>query len=127
MSSHFDLDDSASLELLDVEHRQILGQAVKNILNTDVAEFTYAQILDGLPTEKSVRESFSYVEDHPAGTANHDELCPGFIDKARKFRAEFQSSQLRFHSQVNPHHMDHPQFNAMDSLICSTDSSCLPR
>ncbi|KAH6885399.1 hypothetical protein B0T10DRAFT_577079 [Thelonectria olida] len=92
-------EDSASLELPDEEHRQLLEQAVKNILYIDVTEFTYAQILDGLPTEKSVRDSFSWPKDHPALTASHEELCPGFIDKARKFRAELHSSQLRFQSQ----------------------------
>ncbi|KAF7563632.1 hypothetical protein G7046_g454 [Stylonectria norvegica] len=92
-------EDSQGLELLDEDHRKPLDRAVSNLLGTDIAEFTYAQILDGLPTEKSLRESFAVVKDHPVYTKHHAEICPGFLDKARKFRAQFTTDQLRFQSK----------------------------
>ncbi|KAI8667602.1 hypothetical protein NCS56_00897300 [Fusarium sp. Ph1] len=31
-------------------HRNALDRAIKNVLSTELAQFTYAQIMDGLPT-----------------------------------------------------------------------------
>mgnify|MGYP004723268775 CR=1 FL=1 len=89
-----------SLDLIDDEHRHTLDQAVRNVLNTEVTEHTYAQILDGLPTEKSLTDSFPYFQDHPVYAINHADICPGYMDKARKFRKEFNLSQLQFEHKV---------------------------
>ncbi|RBQ72970.1 hypothetical protein FVER14953_07170 [Fusarium verticillioides] len=82
------------LDVLDDEHRNVLDRAVRNVLSTEVAELVYAQILDGLPTEKSLRDSSDYVKDHPVHSLQHAEICPGFVDKAREFRNQFDLSQL---------------------------------
>ncbi|KAJ4246255.1 hypothetical protein NW762_013605 [Fusarium torreyae] len=84
------------LDLLDDDRRHTLDQAVRNVLNTKVAEHTYAQILDGLPTEKSLTDSFPYFHDHPVYETNHAEICPGYLEKARDVRKEFNLSQLQF-------------------------------
>lgn len=47
----------ASPDLLDKDHLQAFRRALLNILATDLAEFAYAQILDGLPTEQFFNES----------------------------------------------------------------------
>jgi hypothetical protein len=69
---------------------------VRNVLNTDLAERIYGQILDGLPTEEAIEESYRWIEDHPVHTTSHAELCSGYIDQARQFRAAFDLSELRF-------------------------------
>jgi hypothetical protein len=89
-----------NLDLLDESHYQILERAVKNILSTESAEVTYAQILDGLPRSQAIKESLQYVEDHPVYALSHNEICPGYLEKARKFRDEFDVSQLRFQGKV---------------------------
>ncbi|KAL2200150.1 hypothetical protein P885DRAFT_73983 [Corynascus similis CBS 632.67] len=38
------------LEDLGGEHRRLLIRAIERVLSTEVAEFTYAQVIDGLPT-----------------------------------------------------------------------------
>jgi hypothetical protein len=38
-----------SIESLDGQHRDIFTRAVTNVLSTDIAVLTYAQIIDGLP------------------------------------------------------------------------------
>ncbi|KAF4336803.1 hypothetical protein FBEOM_9337 [Fusarium beomiforme] len=83
-------------EGLDENHAQTLDRAVRNVLQTEVAELTYAQILDGLPTEKSVNDSYPFIEDHPVYTSKHTDICPGFIDRAREFRAQFGLSLLKY-------------------------------
>jgi hypothetical protein len=93
--------ETESLDLLDQMHRRALEQAVRNILGTDVAETAYAQILDGLPTEQSLMDSYTFQEnDHPVFALKHVDVCPGFVDKARQFRSEFDPSQLRYQPRV---------------------------
>lgn len=97
-----------NLDILDEVHKSTFGQALMNILSTDVAEFTYAQILDGLPTEDSLREGYPWMEGHPVNELEHQQLCAGFIDKAREFRIQFDLSQLNLDDSVRlpsaPHH-----------------------
>lgn len=92
---------SAILDVLGNEHRNMLERAVRNVLSTEVAELVYAQILDGLPTEKSLRDGSDYVKDHPVHSLHHTEICPGYIDKAREFMNQFDLSQLQVDFKVH--------------------------
>lgn len=103
--------ETENLDLLDQAHRCALERAVRNILATDLAETAYAQILDGLPTEQSLMDSYTFQEnDHPVFALNHVDICPGFVDKARQFRSEFDPSHLRYQPRVCSfrHHMLFP-------------------
>ncbi|ENH67001.1 hypothetical protein FOC1_g10004633 [Fusarium oxysporum f. sp. cubense race 1] len=80
----------ANLDVLDDEHRKVLDRAVRNVLNTEVAERVYAQIADGLPTEMSLIDSSDHVKDHPVYINRHTEICPGYIEKARVFRNQLR-------------------------------------
>lgn len=88
------------LDLLDKEHVRTFKQALMNILMTDVAEFTYAQILDGLPTEQSLNDSYVYMEGHPVHKLEHKGLCEGYLDKTREFRSRFDPSSLFLNQPV---------------------------
>lgn len=91
---------SSTIDALDQGHRHMFTNAIINILGTHLADFTFAQILDGLPTEQSVRAGFHFMHDHPVFTLRHKNLCEGFLDKARKFRARFDASELSFEPSV---------------------------
>ena len=92
---------------LDGEHRQTLERAIRRILATELAEITYAQIIDGLPTGDVAYESYNPIYgDHPINSA-HDKLCPGMLEKARQFRADFQPDILTFNSKVRKKKKDH--------------------
>lgn len=96
--------ESSNLDILDDDHQNTLDQAVKNVLSTESAERAYAQILDGLPTEQSLRDSQDYVKDHPVHSIEHSEICPGYMENAREFRNGFDLFQLRLGSKVRPSH-----------------------
>ncbi|KAK4106821.1 hypothetical protein N658DRAFT_563552 [Parathielavia hyrcaniae] len=84
---------------LDGEHRQLLVRAISSILSTELAETTYAQIIDGLPIADVAYDSHNPPYGaHPVDEA-HGELCPGMIDKARGFCREFNRT-LTFNSQT---------------------------
>lgn len=88
-------------DALDNEHKETFRQALRRLLSTPVAELTYAQILDGLPTEQSFRDSYVWMPCHPVYELEHTELCEGFLDKARDFRAKFDPFDLRFKQSVS--------------------------
>lgn len=90
----------AGLDALDDERAQTVRQALMNIISTDLAEFTYAQILDGLPTQQTILDSCQWTRDHPACQLTHDKLCDGFLEKVCEFRSGFDSSTLRFGEDV---------------------------
>ena len=88
------------LDTLHDKHGQAVRQALANILNTQLAEFTYAQILDGLPTKQSLLESCSLIFDHPVCKLKHTSLCDEFLEKACEFRSRFDPSSLVFDQDV---------------------------
>ncbi|KPM42479.1 hypothetical protein AK830_g4052 [Neonectria ditissima] len=96
MDSQINQDRSETISMLESPHKDVFSQALMNILSTDLAEFTYAQILDGLPTVESFRESYVWMEGHPVYELDHTQLCEGFLEKARQFRDQFDLLQLAF-------------------------------
>ena len=90
----------ADLDVLDNHHAQTFRQALMNILTTELAEFTYAQILDGLPTKQTMSESYRWIHNHPIFKLNHATLCEGSLEKTRDFRSRFDPSTLSFRAQT---------------------------
>ncbi|KAG8158740.1 hypothetical protein KVR01_011183 [Diaporthe batatas] len=83
-----------SLADLDGEYLASLKQAMTNLLSTPLAEFAYAQIIDGMPTRDSY---FGPRHCHKgAPVLNHLELCPGIMEKTRAFRSQFDVLSLNF-------------------------------
>ncbi|KAF7548536.1 hypothetical protein G7Z17_g6998 [Cylindrodendrum hubeiense] len=91
----------ADLAVLDHEHKEIFRKALARILSAPTAEHTYAQILDGLPTKESFHDSYVWMRRHPVYELEHTEVCEGFLDKARDFRAKFDPSELLFKQSCN--------------------------
>ncbi|KAK0742112.1 hypothetical protein B0T21DRAFT_360638 [Apiosordaria backusii] len=89
------------LDKLDAEHRAVLVRAVNNVLSTELAVFTYAQIIDGLPTGDVAYDSrwVDLTEGHPLDT-EHEELCPGAIEKARGVCPKWDPDMLKFNPNV---------------------------
>jgi hypothetical protein len=78
-----------NLSSLGVEHAGAFTQALSRILSSPVAEFTYSEILDGLPTEESFLEFHLHKKGNPVFELNHTSLCAGIIGKIRGFRDSF--------------------------------------
>jgi hypothetical protein len=90
-----------SVNILDGDHHTILTGAINRILLTDIAEMTYAQILDGLPLASVADDSAQGTppKNHPI-RAHHKELCAGVLEKIREFRKGFNPDILEFDSTV---------------------------
>ena len=94
---HWRRTDLSSLE---PEHRQAFVHALKNVLSTELALFTFAQIVDGLPTADVGwdRRGHGLWGDHPL--YDHEELCPGAMEKTRELRDLWDLAMLRFNQKV---------------------------
>lgn len=93
-NSHVD-----SLDILDAAHQNPFEKALRRILNTELAEHTYAEILDGLPTNDSYRDLHYPQAGHPC--LQHLELCPGSRERACEFRSGLDITALKFNSSVS--------------------------
>lgn len=65
--------------------------ALGNVIFTEAAEITYAEIIDALSTEYSLRGFYRWAADHPVTKLEHDKLCAGLLVEARKLRLEFDT------------------------------------
>lgn len=83
-------------------HRQILDRAIRNVLSTELAQFTYAQIIDGLPIADVAwdRRLPGIMGEHIID--GHETLCPGALEKAREYYKEWDPSSLKFDPEVSP-------------------------
>lgn len=88
------------VDSLDAEHRRIFVRAIENILSTELAIFTYAQIIDGLPIADVAydRRFPGLFGDHPI--EEHEELCPGALDKARELCKDWSPDAFLFNPEV---------------------------
>ena len=88
------------IDKLDAAHRDVLIRAINNVLATELAIFTYAQIIDGLPIADVAwdRRSPGLWGDHPLD--GYEELCPGALDKAREVCPQWDPAMLAFNPKV---------------------------
>jgi hypothetical protein len=92
-------------------HLDSFNHAITNILSTDIAKLTYAQLIDGIPLAKVARDDANreLPNDHPVH--KHTELCPGVLERTREFRDSFDPGSLKIDAAVyilSPSHFQLP-------------------
>ncbi|KAH8180134.1 hypothetical protein LIA77_01653 [Sarocladium implicatum] len=100
MDSHANFRQE-SIQILQEGHRCIVDRAITRTLSTEIAEETYAQIVDGLPIGDVIFDTRGLPppSDHPMETA-HDKLCDGVLEETRKFYQAFDLDTLKFDSRL---------------------------
>lgn len=93
-------------EILDQPHQARFCRAIRNLLHSKPAEFTFAQLVDGLPLRKVAYSSVALHFEMPV--IDHEELCPGAMDKARAFRDQFDPASLFLPVDVLRRYQDIP-------------------
>lgn len=79
------------------EHRDTLLRALKNALNTDLTIFTFAQLIDGLPTaDVCFDKRFTGIFGDHIIDDMHEELCDGAMERAREMAADWGPPILKF-------------------------------
>ncbi|KAI0385590.1 hypothetical protein F5Y04DRAFT_246226 [Hypomontagnella monticulosa] len=87
-------------ECLDASHRDALNQAVSNILSTEIALETYAQIIDGLPLGNVAWDRYHHKLRRGHPISSHRELCPGALECAQEMRDAFNIDLLKFEPEL---------------------------
>ena len=96
-----EVTETLSPQILSLEHLDAFKKAAVNVLSTQLAEFTFAQIFDGLPTLPSFVEfhSLRNCDGHPA--TQHETLCDGSVKRFQAFRSAFDPLSLKFSPSVS--------------------------
>lgn len=94
---------SVSIEHLAPSHHATLVEAIRNVLSTELAELTMAQLVDGLPLESWVWNARGclLIRGHPL--IGHETLCEGALEQTKRFREGFDPAVLRFDAPVCLH------------------------
>ncbi|KAK4657128.1 hypothetical protein QC762_210210 [Podospora pseudocomata] len=77
-------------------HYTLLIRAMRNVLSSKLAQFTYAQIIDGLPIEDVAWDQRipAVCGNHPI--EHHPELCPGALEFALEYKDKLDFKLLSF-------------------------------
>ncbi|KAF4998914.1 hypothetical protein FGRMN_2845 [Fusarium graminum] len=77
-------------------HRNVLDKAIRIVLSTEIATFTYAQIIDGVPIADVAwdRRLPGIMGEHIID--DHETLCPGALEKAEQYYESWDPSILKF-------------------------------
>lgn len=95
------LETSRAEQALDEPHLLAFARAVTNVLSTELAESTFAQLVDGLPLWDVVFGLGHYGHDREEPVFKHRELCPGVLEKTRAFRTAFDPGSLVIRTDVH--------------------------
>jgi len=123
MEEHLDRTKSSIEIALGVPHRGIFDRAILNVLSTDLAKLTYAQIIDGFPLASVARETVGngLPDSHPLFDT-HKELCPGVLEKTEEFWAQFYPGSLELDVNVSLIFPSYLQFKSRYIILYSSCS-----
>lgn len=89
-----------SVDILDNAHRQTYDRALSNVLATDAALMTMAQLIDGLPLDEVARHASGQRLGRGHPIYDHKTLCEGVLERTVAFRDAFNSSIVTLPAQV---------------------------
>ncbi|KAH6651682.1 hypothetical protein BKA67DRAFT_537542 [Truncatella angustata] len=92
--------DAISADSLGPNHYNALSKAIHQVLTTDLAIETYAQIIDGLPLCDVAWNRYQHrlCQKHPINS--HKSLCPGSIEKASSLKNSLDLSWLSYDDKL---------------------------
>ncbi|KAG6018355.1 hypothetical protein E4U43_002754 [Claviceps pusilla] len=100
MASHTSTPSKIRAASLQRGHFTVFKRALLNMLFTKLAEFTMAQLVDGLPTIDAYLESDGLINLRGHPIFDHKVLCPGALERTKAFRSEFDPSTLLLKSST---------------------------
>jgi len=91
-----------SLEGFEGKHRDDLERAIRNVLSTEIAETTFAQVVDGLPVASVDGDR---CHGHLSGLHplrdKHVDLCPGVLERTKQLYDEFDVNLITFEAKAS--------------------------
>lgn len=93
--------EKSSISVLEGECREFVARALSNTLSTEVAQSTFAQIVDGVPLPSVLEDTYGGSDlepDHPL--FSHESLCPGALEKTKELLTMLAIEDLKFDTSV---------------------------
>ncbi|KAG6016390.1 hypothetical protein E4U54_001597 [Claviceps lovelessii] len=94
MTSHASMPSQTRARSLQRGHYAVFERALWNVLLTELAESTMAQLVDGLPTRAAYMDSRGLINLRQHPIRNHKVLCEGALERTIAFRSKFDPSAL---------------------------------
>lgn len=94
------VDTCCVSEVLDTNHQSIFATAMSNLLSTEIAEQTFAQIIDGLPLKDVAFGMQTHDCTRFDPVFSHHKLCPGVLEKTRELRDDFDPKAMDLRTDV---------------------------
>ncbi|KAH8768864.1 hypothetical protein F5883DRAFT_417533 [Diaporthe sp. PMI_573] len=94
------IDKSTAVDTLDERHQAVFKRAITNLLATELAEMTYAQLIDGLPLWEVALDQYRHTHTGEEPVSNHRELCPGVVDQTTAPLQSFDPLVLEIRSDA---------------------------
>jgi hypothetical protein len=116
----------ASVQELSADHLAAFSQAISNILSTEIAELTFAQILDSLPLIDVYLDKYVFRLNYKHPLRNHKVLSPGVLEEIRQYRASFDSTVLQVNAQVSMRYTVQTPITMPSELIPLIVDSSIP-
>ncbi|POR34349.1 Uncharacterized protein TPAR_05419 [Tolypocladium paradoxum] len=88
------------LDCLPDRHRDVFSRALSNVLSTETAELTYAQIVDGLPLSSVQNDAYDFGLHLPGRHPLHDRHT-ATLERTRQIHREFSIESLEFDSRAS--------------------------
>lgn len=95
------IDKTTVAQALDVPHQISFKQGIANILATELAELTFAQLINGLPLWDVAIDQSKNTHTAEEPVYKHKELCYGAMDKMRLLREKFDILTMEIRTEVN--------------------------
>lgn len=94
------VDTCCVREVLDANHQTAFATAMSNLLSTEIAEQTFAQIIDGLPLRDVAFSMRFHKHTWMDPIFAHVELCPGVLERTRMLRNAFDPRAMEMRTDV---------------------------
>lgn len=95
------IEKSVVAQSLDGAHQVVFKRAMANILATELAGLTFAQLIDGLPLWDVAMDQSRKTHTKEEPVYNHKQLCHGAMEKMREMREQFDPLAMEVRADVS--------------------------
>ena len=112
-----------SVNDLQDDHLFAFNRTLGSILTSALAQRTFAQIIDGLPT----RDDIGYFPTYSKEIANNPTSSPGAMEAAKELQQRFNTYISQVNAKVNPGFFHLQHWNLTDQVVSPSLPGCCTR
>ncbi|KAJ0117023.1 hypothetical protein J7T55_003439 [Diaporthe amygdali] len=110
------IEKSVVATSLDGAHQVVFKRAMTNILATELAELTFAQLIDGLPLWDVAMDQSRKTHTKEEPVYNHKQLCDGAMEKMLELREQFDPLAMEVRADTLDRYQNTPVGSRVSKL-----------